>query len=68
MKLIDILKQNVRFVQFRNGSLFYETEDGKFKFEVPSVELGDSTISSTEKASLFMKWIKKAFKEYEQSE
>lgn len=59
MKLVDILKQSVRFKHYRNGSLFYETEDGRFTFEVPTVELGDSAVMANEKASLFMKWIKR---------
>lgn len=59
MKLVDILKQSVHFKHYRSGSLFYETDDGKFTFEVPTAELGDSAVAANEKASLFMKWIKR---------
>jgi hypothetical protein len=39
--------------------LYYETDDG-FVFEVPVSEVGDAHLSAEERASTFMKWIKRA--------
>ncbi len=58
--LIDIIKdKNAHFKQYRNDTLYYETDDG-FVFEVPVKDLGGACVNATEKASVFMKWIKKA--------
>ena len=66
--LKEILKQNVSFKYYRDGSLFYETDDGKFTFEVPCEDLGHASVKSKERSSIFMKWIKDALKKYEQTE
>ena len=68
MTLIEILKQTVHFKHYRNDSLYYETDDGKFTFEVPIKDLGGSSVAASEKASLFMKWIKEAIKLQEMGE
>lgn len=48
-----------KFKQYRKGVLYYELEGG-FVFEIPVVEVGDAHLAAEEKASLFMKWIKRA--------
>jgi hypothetical protein len=40
------------------GELWYETEDG-FPFPVPTVECGAATFLNEDKATLFMRYIKK---------
>ena len=65
--LKEILKQNVSFKHYRNGSLFYQTDDEKFIFEVPCEDLGNASVKSKERAFIFMKWIKEALKGYEHS-
>jgi len=63
MKLTDLIKgKTATFVEFHGGNLFYEI-DGMFRFPVPVDELQGASISSTEKASVFMKWIKRTHKE-----
>ena len=57
-----IIGKEAHFKQFRNGSLYYETDDG-FVFEVPVNELSGASVNATEKASVFMKWIKKGLED-----
>jgi len=59
MRLIDMVKNKVvRFKFYRNGELWYETEDG-FPFPVPIDECGYATFLAEDKASLFMRYIQK---------
>lgn len=46
------------FVSYQQNKLIYKTACG-FSFTVPVVDLGDAKINAQEKASVFMKWIKK---------
>jgi len=59
MNIKDHVSDNkkVRFVYFKEGSLFYETELGLI-FEVPSSDTGNGTFGSVEKALNFMRWIR----------
>jgi hypothetical protein len=50
--------RTVRFTHFKNGELWYETETG-FAFPVPATDVGDATFLATDKAMLFMRWIRK---------
>lgn len=56
----DMVKDNkqVTFVHFREGELWYQTEDG-FQFPVPVIDLGTATMLATDKALLFMRYIRK---------
>lgn len=65
MKLKEILKENCHFKHFTNGGLYYETDESKFVFEIPISELGNSYVLANEKASIFMKWISRTFKNIE---
>lgn len=60
MKLTDMIKDNkkVLFKFYRNGILYYETEDG-FLFEVPTSDTNDACFNAEDKAILFMRWIRK---------
>lgn len=59
MKLIDEIKdKNVHFKYYRDGDLWYETENG-FLFPVPISDIGTATFLATDKAILFMRYIRK---------
>jgi len=51
--------KKVRFTRYRQGNLYYETEDG-FEFPVPLSDAGDATFLVEDKAILFMRYIRKA--------
>ena len=48
----------VRFKFYRKEELWYETEDG-FPFPVPIGECGEATFLKEDKATLFMRYIRK---------
>ena len=51
--------QNVAFVRFKHGRLWYSTECG-FEFPVPPEDItGESEVQLVEKAMSMMKWIRK---------
>jgi hypothetical protein len=57
----DMVKdgKKVRFTRYRQGNLYYQTEDG-FEFPVPLEDIGDATFLAEDKALLFMRYIRKA--------
>jgi hypothetical protein len=56
----------VRFVKARQKHLIYKTESG-FLFEVPFGEMDDATFMAEDKAILFLRWIRRAVKQMEES-
>ena len=59
MKISEMVKdKKVRFDFYRQGILYYITEDG-FRFEVPISDTGDACFNNEDKAILFMRWIRK---------
>ena len=66
MKLTELVKgKSATFEQYRDGLLWYITDDG-FAFPVPISDIGEATtVKRVEKASLFMKYIKLQMKELE---
>jgi hypothetical protein len=48
----------VTFERYRAGVFYYKTECG-FEFPVPATDIGDATLAATDKAMLFMRWIRK---------
>lgn len=56
----DMVKDNkqVTFVNYREGELWYRTEDG-FEFPVPVADVGGATMLASDKALLFMRYIRK---------
>jgi hypothetical protein len=50
--------KKVAFVEYRQGNLWYSTEDG-FKFPVPVGDIGGATFAATEKALLMMRYMRK---------
>lgn len=49
--------KKVRFLFYRKGELWYETECG-FKFPVPISDTGDGTFNKEDRAMLFMRYIR----------
>tara|TARA_B100001105_G_scaffold101105_1_gene81032 strand:+ start:2527 stop:2760 length:234 start_codon:yes stop_codon:yes gene_type:complete len=56
----DMVKDNkqVTFVHFKEGELWYRTDDG-FEFPVPVADVGTATMLAKDKALLFMRYIRK---------
>lgn len=50
--------KKVKFKFYRQGNLYYETEDG-FSFPVPVEDTGEATFLGEDKAILFMRYIRK---------
>ena len=50
--------KQVHFQFFRKGELFYKTTDG-FEFAVPASDCGDGVFLATDRAMLFMRYIRK---------
>lgn len=57
--LATLVKQQVHFDYYRDGSLYYQTCDG-FRFGVPVGDAGTGTFKSTDKAIFYMRWIRPA--------
>lgn len=50
--------KQVHFQFYRKGELHYKTDDG-FSFVVPAADAGDGTFLSSDRAMLFMRYIRK---------
>jgi len=50
--------QQVEFMRFQQGELWYKAENG-FEFPVPVDDTGLAAFNSKDKAMLFMRWIKR---------
>lgn len=63
MTLTEMVKdKKVKFKYYRDGELWYETEDG-FEFPVPIGDTGTGVFKAEDKAILFMRWIRKRMEE-----
>ena len=59
MNIKDMIKnKSVTFEHYFDGELWYKTDCG-FLFPVPISDIGNATFLKSDKAILFMKWIKK---------
>lgn len=60
MNIKDMVKDNKRvtFVFYRENELWYKTECG-FEFPVPISDVGNATMLASDKALLFMRYIRK---------
>lgn len=60
MSLKDLISngKKVHFVLYRKGELHYVTDDG-FNFVVPTEDCADGTFLAEDKASMFMRYIRK---------
>lgn len=54
--------KQVYFQYYREGHLYYQTEDG-FEFPVPIDDLGNATAHKQDKAIYFMRYIRKHLNE-----
>lgn len=50
--------KQVHFQFYRKGELYYKTDDG-FEFSVPVADAGDGVFLASDKAMLFMRYIRK---------
>ena len=65
MNIKDIVKDNFcHFQKYRKGNLYYRVMiygNGEvYEFPVPTEDCGDATFPSSDKAILFMRYIRKA--------
>jgi hypothetical protein len=72
MNIKDVVggDKKVKFVFYRKGELWYETEScpwatAGFKFPVPIGDTGDAAFLAEDRAILFMRYIKAQLKEVE---
>ncbi len=68
MDIKGIVKSNeVRFARYRQGIAYYSvrvpSEGIDYVFPVPLSDVGDATLLATDKAMLFMRYIRKALDE-----
>jgi len=68
MKIKEIVKDNsVKFHRYRKGVIYYSVPvktDGKvYMFPVPLEDVGDATLEASDKAMMFMRYIRKAIDE-----
>ncbi|HLK62304.1 MAG TPA: hypothetical protein VKU19_02630 [Bryobacteraceae bacterium] len=63
MTLKELIKgKRVRFQYYRDGALWYQTEDG-FEFPVPIADTGTGIFRAEDGAIQFMRWIRKHLEE-----
>jgi hypothetical protein len=65
MDIKQIVKNNeVRFSRYRKGYAYYTvfvpSEDASYSFPVAISDIGDATLLATDKALVFMRYIRKA--------
>ncbi|MDF2435462.1 MAG: hypothetical protein JWP44_5093 [Mucilaginibacter sp.] len=60
MNIKDMISngKQVTFVRYKDGELWYATECG-FEFPVPISDIGDATFLASDRAMLFMRYIRK---------
>lgn len=58
MGIKEHIKGKVRFQYYRDGNLYYQTEDG-LTFPVPIDDAGSATFLAEDKGILFMRYIRK---------
>jgi hypothetical protein len=68
MNIKEIVKDNkVRFVKYRRGYAYYTvrvpSEGIDYMFPVPLSDIGDATLHATDKALVFMRYVRKALEE-----
>ena len=68
MDIKDIVKDNtVRFAKYRQGIAYYTVRvpsDGvEYMFPVPLSDIGDATLFASDKAMVFMRYIRKALED-----
>jgi hypothetical protein len=60
MNIKDLVKnKTVKFIMYRKQELWYEVEGTNFVFPVPIADTGDGTFLNSDKAMIFMRYIRK---------
>lgn len=63
VELKNLVKdRTVIFDRYKDGTMYYTvaTEDATYRFPVPLDDIGTATLLATDKALLFMRYIRKA--------
>ena len=63
LNLIDIVKNNtVHFDSYKNGYFYYtvKVNEQVYRFPVELIDIGAATMQATDKALIYMRWIRKA--------
>ncbi len=55
----DHVRGTVTFSHYFDGSLWYKTSDTGFEFPVPISDIGNARFLATDRAMLFMRYIRK---------
>jgi hypothetical protein len=68
MDIKEIVKDNtVHFVKYRQGYAYYRVRvpsaDADYTFPVPLSEIGDATLLATDKAMVFMRYVRQAIED-----
>lgn len=58
--------QKVTFLRYQNNELWYVTETG-FEFPVPLSDTGNAAFNASDKALIFMRWIRKHIETIQQA-
>jgi hypothetical protein len=58
IKALYQTQERVQFQHFRDGEFWYKTQSG-FAFPVPLADLGNATLNAEDKATLFVRYIRK---------
>lgn len=71
MRIMDIkslyrTQERVTFTHFANGEFWYQTASG-FAFPVPLQDIGTATMLASDKATLFVRYIRKHLATLEQA-
>jgi hypothetical protein len=59
-------QEKVTFQYFKDGDFWYQTDSG-FLFPVPLSDLAGATLNATDKATLFVRYIRKYLKHLEEA-
>ena len=58
IKQLYVTQEKVSFTHFANGEFWYQTAAG-FAFPVPLADIGTATLLASDKATLFVRYIRK---------
>lgn len=56
--LKELIKEDVEFLHYRKGYLYYRTAHTGFIFCVPTSDCGDAEFMAKDRGAFFMRWIR----------
>lgn len=59
LTLGEMANGKAQFLYYQDGSLWYRTEHGGFKFPVPIADTGSERFATEDRAAVFEHWIKR---------